>query len=76
MEIEKEALAKSHRPTSIFNSRTCPFVGDIGLGSDSTGEFLIRVSRQGLELLEEKINNIDTNENLKRTIYGKKYQTL
>ena len=65
VEIKKEALAKSHRPIGIFNSRTCPFIGDIGLNSDNTGEFLIRVSRQGLELLEAKINRVDTNENLK-----------
>jgi len=68
VEIEKEALAKSHRPTGIFNSRTCPFVGDIGLGSDGTGEFLIRVSQQGLELLEGKINKTDTNENLRNEL--------
>lgn len=65
VEIEKEALAKSHRPTSIFNGRTCPFIGDIGLSEENTGQFLIRISRQGLELLEEKINHIDTNESIK-----------
>lgn len=65
VEIEKNALAKSHRPTNLFNGTTCPFIGDIGLSNDSTGQFLIRVSSQGLEHLKEKINRIDTNKNLK-----------
>jgi len=61
VEIEKKALAKSHRPTSIFNEHTCPFVGDIGLGKDNTGQFLIKVSRHGLNSLKDTMNQVFTN---------------
>jgi len=61
VEIEKEALAKSHRPTSVFNEHTCPFVGDVGLSEDNTGQFLIKVSYHGLNSLKDAMNRIFTN---------------
>lgn len=61
VEIEKEALAKSHRPTSVFNEHTCPFVGDIGLSEDSTGQFLIKVSHHGLNSLKDTMNRVFNN---------------
>ncbi len=29
VELENKATAKSHRPTAIFNDKTCPFFGDV-----------------------------------------------
>lgn len=65
VEIEKKALAKSHRPTSIFNEHTCPFVGDLGLSEENTGQFLIKVSSQGLSLLEKTMSRIFVNDNVR-----------
>jgi len=65
VEIEKEALAKSHRPTSVFNEKTCPFVGDIGLSEDNTGKFLIKVSAHGLIALEDIINRVFVNDSVR-----------
>ena len=65
VEIEKNALAKSHRPTGIFNHKTCPFVGDIGLTDAGTGEFLIRVNQRGLGFLRERIAQANKSISLK-----------
>jgi len=65
LEIEKKALAKSHRPTSIFNENTCPFVGDIGLSKENTGQFLIKVSSHGLSLLKDTMNRILMNDSVR-----------
>lgn len=32
VELEDNAIAKSHRPTDIFNERTCPFLGMLVMG--------------------------------------------
>lgn len=56
VELEPGAIAKSHRPTSIFNDTTCPFVGDIGIDVESkTGQFLIRATSMGLNQLKRRI---------------------
>lgn len=68
VEIEKEALAKSHRPTSVFNEHTCPFVGDIGLSKDGTGQFLIKVSQLGLNSLKEAMNLIFNNTGIRNEL--------
>lgn len=51
VELENKATAKSHRPTSIFNERTCPFFGDIGYAKQ-----LIEITPNGLSALKEKIS--------------------
>ena len=52
VELESNAIAKSHRPTEIFNDKTCPFFGDIGYA-----KHLIQVTPTGLLALKEKISN-------------------
>jgi serine protease AprX len=51
VELESKATAKSHRPTSIFNDKTCPFFGDIGYA-----KHLIQITPDGLSALKEKIS--------------------
>lgn len=52
VELENNAIAKSHRPTEIFNDKTCPFFGDVGYA-----KHLIQVTPIGLLALKEKISN-------------------
>ena len=54
VELEDNAIAKSHRPTDIFNERTCPFFGDAGYGN-----MLIEVHSSGLNKLEREIYSIN-----------------
>ena len=59
VELEPEALAKSHRPTDIFNSTTCPFIGDIGIDVENrTGQFLIRATSEGLHRLRNRVATV------------------
>lgn len=59
VELESKALAKSHRPTTIFNENTCPFIGDIGIDIHSkVGRFIIKATRTGLNNLRNRINSI------------------
>lgn len=51
VEIEVNAIAKSHRPTDIFNERTCPFFGDIGYS-----KLLIQITPAGLSKLSARIS--------------------
>ncbi|MBB1320575.1 S8 family peptidase [Shewanella sp. SR43-8] len=51
VEIEANAIAKSHRPTDIFNERTCPFFGDIGYS-----KLLIQITPAGLSKLSARIS--------------------
>ncbi|MDN3696986.1 S8 family peptidase [Vibrio cortegadensis] len=60
VELEDNATAKSHRPTDIFNEKTCPFFGDAGYG-----RMLIQVSSDGLEHLKHKILHIKTKGGIK-----------
>ncbi|MFW1970855.1 S8 family anti-phage peptidase IteS [Acinetobacter bereziniae] len=48
--LKEEALAKSHRPTSLFTKTTCPIIGTMGFG-----EILVSVTPRGLKSLKEKI---------------------
>ncbi|OFE11411.1 peptidase S8 [Pseudohongiella acticola] len=50
--LKEEALAKSHRPTSLLRKRTCPIIGVL-----SFGEVLVSASPDGLEKLADEINN-------------------
>lgn len=53
--LKEEALAKSHRPTSLFSARSCPIIGTLGFG-----EILVSVSLSGLRELEDRIINNET----------------
>lgn len=60
VEIESEALAKSHRPDSIFDENTCPFIGDIGIDPETKkGKFLVRATANGLSSIRHKVQNLD-----------------
>ncbi len=48
--LKKKALAKSHRPSSLFTPNTCPI-----LGSRDFGELFISVTASGLDKLDRKI---------------------
>lgn len=50
VKLKKNALAKSHRPTKIFNDNTCPIIG-----VDRFGELLIKVTRDRLEKLAKVV---------------------
>ncbi|NOR48378.1 MAG: S8 family serine peptidase [Methanosarcinaceae archaeon] len=50
-----DALAKSHRPKSIFNEETCPIIG-----VDSFGELLLSTTKQGLDSLKLRIKESST----------------
>lgn len=60
VELENNATAKSHRPTALFNDKTCPFFGDQGYG-----KFLVQVSPEGLDELRDKIESATTKTALK-----------
>lgn len=53
--IRSEAIAKSHRPTGILSSSTCPIIGVQGLD-----DLLISVTNDGLERLARKIEVADS----------------
>lgn len=48
--LKEEALAKSHRPTSLFTKSTCPIIGTMGFG-----EILISATPKGLNELKKRI---------------------
>lgn len=52
VQLRSKALAKSHRPTRLFNQRTCPIVG-VG----SHGELFVKATPEGLSQLDELITN-------------------
>lgn len=49
--LRKDAWAKSHRPTAVFNADTCPIIG-----YDEFGTLLIGASESGVSKLKERIN--------------------
>ena len=53
--LHSDALAKSHRPKSIFNEKTCPIIG-----VDSLGELLLSTTKQGLDSLKLRIKESST----------------
>lgn len=58
VELESDALAKSHRPDDVFDDETCPFIGDIGVHPETKrGRFLIRATTSGLSTIKYKIQN-------------------
>lgn len=60
VELEDKAIAKSSRPTAIFNENTCPFFGDIGYG-----KLLIQVTQRGLIELQSKIEHANSKSAIK-----------
>jgi serine protease AprX len=50
--LKKEAIAKSHRPTALFNQRTCPIIG-----VQDFGELFVSVSKRGIDQLRSAIRN-------------------
>lgn len=53
--VKAEAMAKSHRPTNIFDPRTCPIIGAEGLG-----QILLSATKEGLEQLARRIESTQT----------------
>jgi serine protease AprX len=54
VKLRPDAIAKSHRPTSLFTENTCPIVG-VG----TSNELFIEVTPDGLSNLTDKIVNSD-----------------
>lgn len=50
--LKPEAVAKSHRPTDLFNDDTCPIIGGGALG-----ELFVSVQPKGLQRLADRIRN-------------------
>ncbi|HFU7081007.1 S8 family peptidase [Bacillus thuringiensis] len=55
VELKSEAIAKSHRPTSLFSHNTCPIIG-VG----RSNELYLEVTAEGLKALEDKLINSHT----------------
>lgn len=57
--LKEDALAKSHRPTEIFQAETCPIIG-----TDVIGDLFVTVTRNGLERLRENIETRSTKRSI------------
>jgi len=57
--LREEALAKSHRPTSLFKRDTCPVIG-----SDHLGTLRVSVTPSGLDSLSRAIRTGTNDESL------------
>lgn len=57
--LKEEAIAKSHRPTGLFNTRTCPIIG-----VRNFGELFVSVQPEGLERLMRQIEMGSTKTDL------------
>ena len=57
--LKDDAIAKSHRPSSLFNQHTCPIIGIRGFG-----ELLLSVTPDGIERLKYKIRRVDSHVNI------------
>lgn len=53
--LKPQAIAKSHRPTSVLSAKTCPIIGAEGIG-----DLLVSVTQQGLERLARRIERVRT----------------
>lgn len=51
LKLEDKATAKTHRPVSLFNEDSCPFIGDLGYN-----RFAIEVTKEGLDKLYRKVS--------------------
>jgi serine protease AprX len=54
--LKEEALAKSHRPLSLFTPTSCPIIG-----TKELGELLIGVTPSGLHEVKRRVTEGDTN---------------
>jgi hypothetical protein len=52
--LEDKALAKSHRPTELFNSRTCPVIG-----AGKPGQLYVKGTPNGVAALKRLIKEGD-----------------
>ncbi|WP_165228805.1 S8 family peptidase [Aquisphaera insulae] len=55
VELRRDALAKTHRPTDLLNQETCPIIG-----GESLGQLLVSISPLGIERLQRTIDSGDT----------------
>ncbi len=55
--LKEAAIAKSHRPTQLFDERTCPLIG-----SQSLGEIYVSASPAGLRRLKERAHDAISNK--------------
>ena len=53
--LREEAFAKSHKPKSIFNEKTCPVIG-----AENFGELLITVMPNSIQNLIQTISTNDS----------------
>lgn len=60
VKVMKRAVAKSHRPNSLFSDATCPIIG-----AGKSGELFVRATSEGLEKLNKAITSISTKEIIK-----------
>ncbi len=59
VQLRSEAVAKTYRPTDLFNSDTCPIIG-----SNKLGELYVSVQPQGLKVLNDKIEHSQTKKTI------------
>lgn len=55
--MKEKAIAKTHKPTAVFKSETCPIVG-----TEKLDEVLIKVTPSGIDHLISTINKSNTKE--------------
>ncbi|HQJ90427.1 MAG TPA: S8 family peptidase [Paludibacteraceae bacterium] len=60
--MKEKAIAKSHKPTALFKSNTCPIVG-----AEKLDEILIKITPQGLTHLINTVN-LAPNEEVKKSM--------
>jgi hypothetical protein len=53
--LKDKALAKSHRPSSLFSQNTCPIIG-----GRNFGEILVSVEQEGLDRLVHRLRDDNT----------------
>lgn len=58
--LHRRAIAKSHRPESLFSSQTCPVIGAGGLG-----DLFIKATAAGLSALAKRIESDGTKEGIR-----------
>ncbi len=55
IKIKDKAIAKSHKPNSLFNADTCPIIG-----SNTFDEIFIKLTESGINKVISEINNNNT----------------
>lgn len=62
VQLKEDAIAKSHRPSNLFSTQTCPVIG-----VENFGELLIGVNRVRLRRLESRIHG-DVSRNARANV--------